>query len=708
MVVSPQYNLPLNEIRELYPGLPHAYLDNAAAPLFPSTIAYKAADLLCSQPIVNPHSNGVLGDRISKLVNDTRVKVLQLLNVDPSTHEVVFCANATAAIKLVGECMENYGFSHLIDSHTSIVGLRELAQHSRTFESVNELSTTEKTVVSWPLQSNFSGKRYPGKEWVEHVNNHGDGVTLLDIASFCSTEMPDLGAIGCDLATISFYKLFGFVDLGALIVRKSSKVMDLFSHKKYYGGGTVDAITPSVKYAERRTRTFAEMLEDGTIPVHSIISLHAAIDEHLRLYKSFESISTYTKSLAEYCRTSLRNVFEDKVRLLETDSSGPIVTFIIPSIGHNEFMIAANAHDIHLRSGTMCNIGAFISERSITNWNDQEIIKNHQQLGKNCNDGISFIKGMHTGALRASFGPYSSVEDVNALVDIIKKVIKDIEPIRNSTALSQDGSVTIEELNVFPIKSCRKLSLSSSKLMMSGLQYDREFCIVDMVTKNVLSLKKCHSMIFIEPHVSEDEKTLHVAYRNPSKYEHPTIDVPRDSVEWKNCSVENSLILNLDPTVVNFFSRALEVNCTIAKSVKNPQPVNSKTLESRTDASLANSSPLLVANITSAEALGVSDINVFRPNIVVRSNLPWIEDSWDYLQHGSIKITMMGKCKRCNMVCVTSDGNSDNSPYMQLCKLRRMDGRLYFGCHASLAMETNVIPNLRVGDELKIATIKKH
>lgn len=708
MGICPQYNLPLHEIRELYPGLPNAFLDNAASPLFPSTIAYKAAELLCSQPVVNPHSNGVLGDRVSKLVNDTRAEVLRLLKVDSSTHEVVFCANSTAAIKLVGECLGNYNFCHLVDSHTSIVGLRELAAHSRTFRSVKELSTTENTVVSWPLQSNFSGKRYPGKEWVEHVNSHGGGITLLDIASFCSTEMPNLGEIGCDLATLSFYKLFGFVDLGALVVRKSSKVMDLFTHKKYYGGGTVNAITPSVRYAERKTQNFAEMLEDGTLPVHSIISLNAAIGEHLRLFKSFDSISTYTKSIAEYCRQTLKQKFEGQVHLLESDAQGPIVTFIIPSIGHNEFIMAANAHDVHLRTGTMCNIGAFISQASITDWTDQTIIKNHQQLGKNCNDGISFINGKHTGAIRASFGPYSSVKDVDALNDVIKKVLENAVPNYVGILSNQDDCVTIEDLNVFPIKSCRRLSLKSSKLMMSGLQYDREFCIVDLVSKSVLSLKKCRSMIFIEPSISDDETVLHVAYNNPSENKYLTANILRDSSQWESNLVENSLILNLDPAVVNFFSFALNMTCTIAKSVRNAHPVNSKALETRTEASLANSSPLLIVNITSAEALGVNDINVFRPNIIVRSNVPWAEDSWEYLQHGETKIPMMGKCRRCNMVCVTSNGESDNTPYMQLCKLRKIDGRLYFGCHASMATESDKSPILRVGEELGIVKAKKY
>ena len=66
-------------------------------------------------------------------------------------------------------------------------------------------------------------------DWCKHVNairqSRGKHVyTLFDAAALASTSPLDLSdeAAAPDFTTVSFYKIFGFPDLGALVVRKAS------------------------------------------------------------------------------------------------------------------------------------------------------------------------------------------------------------------------------------------------------------------------------------------------------------------------------------------------------------------------------------------------------------------------------------------------------------------------------------------------------
>lgn len=91
------------------------------------------------------------------MVEETRREVLRMFNADPAHFDVVFTANATAAIKLVAEgfsgCRESFDYFYHRNSHTSLVGVRELAFHSHCFASNEEVS-------DW-LSGTYDGLRDP-------------------------------------------------------------------------------------------------------------------------------------------------------------------------------------------------------------------------------------------------------------------------------------------------------------------------------------------------------------------------------------------------------------------------------------------------------------------------------------------------------------------------------------------------------------------
>jgi selenocysteine lyase/cysteine desulfurase len=128
-----------------------------------------------------------------------------------------------------------------------------------------------------------------------------------------------------DFTCVSFYKIFGFPDLGGLVVRKESG--HILALRKYFGGGTV-AMVSAIGGAwhlskglenSRAGRTTGdgegegdgalhEGLEDGTLPFHSILALGEAIDVHAELYGSMENVSAHTTALARRLYEGMRRL----------------------------------------------------------------------------------------------------------------------------------------------------------------------------------------------------------------------------------------------------------------------------------------------------------------------------------------------------------------------------------------------------------------
>lgn len=153
----------------------------------------------------NPHSRSPCSISTTNCIASIRQKILGLFNADSELFDIVFVANATAGIKLVleGFCGSPTGFryTYLRDAHTSLVGVKELAQE------INCLSEQEVTewlrkpsvvkeadkpgLFAYPAQSNFNGRRFP-LEWVSKLRKkHPGWYSLLDAASHLTTTPLD-------------------------------------------------------------------------------------------------------------------------------------------------------------------------------------------------------------------------------------------------------------------------------------------------------------------------------------------------------------------------------------------------------------------------------------------------------------------------------------------------------------------------------------
>ena len=411
----------------------------------------------------NPHSENSPAKLSGDVVDEVRLKTLKFLGADPADFDLVFVANATAAIKLVADSFRDlaektrerrFWYGYHKDAHTSIVGVRELAHgHHHCFETDQEVEAWLRQpgatgpghsdrhhlfhrpshaegyglgLFAYPGQSNMTGRRLP-LSWsgsARHSRHLQNTYTLLDAAALAMTA-PMEGvfadaARAPDFTCLSLYKIFGFPDLGALVVRRESG--HILTLRRYFGGGTVTMVSTlssgggsevwhRSKGLQAPTYNLHEGLEDGTLPFHSILALGEAIDVHARLYSSMRAISDHTSYLtarlyagmASLCygngQPLCRIYNEDYGAFGDPVKQGSVIAFNVVRadgqyVPYSDVERLANDAGIYIRSGGVCNPGGIFTMLGYEPWMTERALSAGHHCGSH---GISIIHRVPTG-----------------------------------------------------------------------------------------------------------------------------------------------------------------------------------------------------------------------------------------------------------------------------------------------------------------------
>lgn len=462
------YPIPLAEIRRKeYPALQTTtYLDHAGTTPPPQSAVDAFADEMKAHLFGNPHSASPASILSTERMDSVRRQVLEFFHADPEHFDLVFVGNATAAVKLVVECVADYAWAQQTnegngrgfwygyhrDCHTSLVGPRELASFSRYFGDDSDVehwlasprmeSDASVGIFAYPAQSNMNGRRLP-MDWpgrLRQASQHGrqNIYSLLDAAAYVSTAQLDLSdpRVAPDFISLSFYKIFGFPDIGGLIVRKEAG--HILTWRRYLGGGTVDMVVNDRDSARtwhaRKQFALHEILEDGTPPFLSVIALGAALQTHKTLYGSMENVSKHTNDLIKILygnMAALTYANDQKVCMIYTDSSstryddstkqGPTIAFNVKAydgswIGKTHFERAAIVAKIQLRTGGVCNPGGIAAALDLSS---VEMKENFAE-GVRCGNTVDEVQGKPTGIVRVSLGAMTDLNDVKTFFTFLK------------------------------------------------------------------------------------------------------------------------------------------------------------------------------------------------------------------------------------------------------------------------------------------------
>ncbi|KAK4181597.1 putative molybdenum cofactor sulfurase [Triangularia setosa] len=613
------YNAKVEAFREEeYPMLKGSvYLDHAGTTPYPKSLMDSFVRDMTSNLYGNPHSGSSSSQLTTSRIEDIRLRVLQFFNADPADFDVVFVANATAGIKLVVDALraapDGFDYAYHQASHTSLVGIREEARNSLCLDDrqVEEWVTGQSpfeghgedrpTLFAYPAQSNMDGSRFPLR-WSETIrwdtkSSRSRTYTLLDAAAYVCSLPLDLSCVekAPDFTVLSFYKIFGFPDLGALIVRRQAE--EVFNTSKYFGGGTVDMVVClKEQWHAPRNQFLHERLEHGTLPIHNIIALDAAMDAHQRLFGSMKAVSKHTRFLLKRLDRGLRSIRHGNDRHVCTIYSpepgpqvdgGPVVAFNIRNSQNAWVSLAeveklATLKGFHIRTGGVCNPGGIASALGLEPWE----MRQNFSSGFRCGTDNDITAGKPTGIIRASLGAMSTISDVDAFVDFIAEFYQDltIPPALAVPTISPPirTDLVVRSISIYPIKSCGHFQVPPRvdwEVRPEGLAWDREWCLVHQGTGQALSQKRYPKMALIRPALDLGRGELGVRYigetgshlpreisiplsKNPSLFRPPATLGSRSS---RVCGDEILAQTYVSTEINDFFSGALGVPCMLAR-----------------------------------------------------------------------------------------------------------------------------------------------
>ena len=214
----------------------HVYLDYTGGGLYAASQLREHMELLSQEVFGNPHSYNPTSLAMTERVEGARAYVLEYFNASPDEYVAIFTANASGALKLIGEAYPFDARSHYLltfDNHNSVNGIREFARargaaitylpvlppdlgldETRLRQYLEMARPEGNNLFAYPAQSNFSGVQH-SLEWIAEAQARGWDV-LLDAAAYVPTNRLDLSRWQPDFVSLSFYKIFGYPDRGGL------------------------------------------------------------------------------------------------------------------------------------------------------------------------------------------------------------------------------------------------------------------------------------------------------------------------------------------------------------------------------------------------------------------------------------------------------------------------------------------------------------
>lgn len=379
-------------------GKPLVYLDNGASAQKP-TAMIDAITKAYTQEYANVHRGlHYLSNTATENFEAAREITRRFLNA-PSVDEVIFTKSTTEAINLV-----SYGLEEeiqegdeivisILEHHSNIVPWNFLRERKGavikwapiaddgTFllDEFEKLLTDRTKIVAITHMSNVTGTVVPVKEVTRLAHERGAKV-LID-GSQGAVHMPvDVQDIGCDFYAITGHKLYGPSGIGALYGKK-----DLLNKlRPFQGGGEMikDVTEELVTYAEAPHR-----FEAGTPPIVQAIGLGASLNYIESIGR--ENIALHEASLRDYAAQRLQEVNSLKI-FGNAKDKGAIFSFEIEGVHAHDISMVIDREGVAVRAGTHCA---------------QPLLARY---------GV-------TSTCRASFGLYNTHEEVDRLVEALRK-----------------------------------------------------------------------------------------------------------------------------------------------------------------------------------------------------------------------------------------------------------------------------------------------
>ena len=407
--LSDKSTIDIEKVRQDFPilsqtihGKPLVYLDNAATTQKPRCVIERVRKFDAEEYGTVRRGSYKLSEQATLLYEEARQKVADFFGA-PDRKEIVFTSGTTQAINLVahsyGRKFVNSGDEIIISNiehHANTVPWQILCEETGArlrvipvnddgeliMEEYEKLLNEKTRLVAVNHVSNALGTINPVKEIIRKGHDAGAKV-LIDGAQSSAHMKVDVKDLDCDFYTFSGHKMFAPSGIGGLYGK-----MDLWESMGPYvtGGDMILQVTlEKTTFAKPPAR-----FEAGTPPITQVIGLGCAIDYITEI--GMDNIYEYEKSLLEYGTRLLQEI--DGLRIIgNAREKASIISFVLDS---------AHPHDV----------GSMLDQDGIA-----------VRGGHHCAQPTMIRFGV-PATTRASMAFYNKYEELDALAESIRKVIK--------------------------------------------------------------------------------------------------------------------------------------------------------------------------------------------------------------------------------------------------------------------------------------------
>ena len=389
-------------------------------------------------------------------IKSIKKELLNFLGANPNDYLFISVASTTQALKLVGEYFpwKNKSiYSYTRYNHNSVLGIRRYAVdsgslfqpsvwplNSTDFFHIME-STNEKSLFIFPLEDNFAGTK-PDEYEIKNIlqNKQKNWFIVGDTAAFLPTNPLNLQEFPFDAIVMSFYKIFGFPNSGALVIRK--EFANILANYKYLIETKYNSVKSELNNVDLNSiqsfdfsesnpnfknynmEELEKILEDDPLSYDISIGIHEGIKQLKKLQMKKIQAHVYSlthrlyKNLSELRHSTGQNAIEIYGNHhLGIKRQGGIVAFNLKQpggdyIGYALIVKEASQAGFNLRGGCHCNPGACFESVKI----NESKVKAYFAKKTTCGDTNDIVDGIPLGAVRASLGWASTIKDVDSLV----------------------------------------------------------------------------------------------------------------------------------------------------------------------------------------------------------------------------------------------------------------------------------------------------
>lgn len=388
-----------------------SYLDSGATTQKPQCVI-DAIESYYKECNANPHRGAYsLSIEATEKYETTREKIAKFINAK-NREEIIFSKNATESLNLIAY---SYGLDNLkkddevvlsiMEHHSNLVPWQYVTKKTNSklkFMYINkeyelskeeiESKITDKTkVVGITHVSNVLGTINNVKEIIKYAHKKG-AVVIVDASQSIPHMKIDVQDLDADFLVFSGHKMFAPLGIGVLYGKKEL----LNKMTPFLMGGDM------IEYVYEQNTTFAPLpnkFEAGTQNVEGVIGLGAAIDYIEKI--GYKKIQNVEEAITKYAVNEL-----SKLDFLEL--------YITPHLENHSSVISFNIKGVHPH-----DVASILDSNGVC-----------VRSGNHCAQPLLRYLGMDS-TCRASFSIYNTKEDVDNLVEALKKAYKMFEKYIN-------------------------------------------------------------------------------------------------------------------------------------------------------------------------------------------------------------------------------------------------------------------------------------